>query len=132
MRQTCIAPYLVFQSGLLKAESNGDEDDIEGLIPSSVYEADIYLSGYSSTKIAKIIEICKDIVAKGEKVLIYSIFSKALQLFPDALKIHDIRSMIFTGSVKSKNRLSLLTKFQTDPDEHVLCVHYRVGGKGLT
>lgn len=134
LRQTCIAPYLITPHKKTKAGMLQDEID-KVLAETSIEEwaNDKYGSaGIDSPKIKKIVQIIKDIPA-GEKVIIFSMFTRLLRLVEKAIHIDiddDITEYI-DGTTTGSERADYLTNFKNNKSIKVLLIHYKIGGEGL-
>lgn len=85
---------------------------------------------YESIKLEKIVEIINDYVKDGHKILIFSSFKKAIDKLSDILDENKISSYMINGSVKSKTRMELVEKFNSD-DTNCFLITLKSGGTGL-
>lgn len=81
-------------------------------------------------KIDKIIEMVKDYAKENHKILIFSSFKRILDLLKDRLKEEHISFYSIDGSVKGKERLPLVDKFNED-DTTCFLITLKSGGTGL-
>ena len=140
LRQCVIAPYL------LTAESKRDKiKDKEvaaqmAILMSTLTKGDYgkwihEKKGGAGMKSAKIQEIVRTIslVTPGEKVLIFSMFTSALDLMADALKeyLPEFTFVQVDGKVKGRERDDLIDQFRIDPNTRGLLLSYKVGSEGL-
>ncbi|KKL85403.1 hypothetical protein LCGC14_1955090, partial [marine sediment metagenome] len=132
LRQVCISPYLI----VAKSKNGIIQEGIDkALIQTKVdkWIADSEGSaGIDSPKIKKIIEIIQS-VPKGEKIVIFSMFVKCLELVEKAIQtdLSNVSYEFLDGRCTGQERVDILTNFKEDPDVTVLLVHYKVGGEGI-
>ncbi len=81
-------------------------------------------------KIEKLIEIVKDYAKEKHKILIFSSFKRILDLLKEDLKKEHISFYSIDGSVKGKERLPLVDKFNED-DTTCFLITLKSGGTGL-
>lgn len=101
LRQLCIDPKLVF-------------DNYKG----------------ESTKIENLINVVKELIDNGHKILLFSSFRSALDIVSKEFKKNDITYYEINGSVTSKKRMELVTKFNND-NTNVFLITLKAGGTGL-
>ena len=101
LRQICIDPRIVF---------------------------DKYIGG--SEKMNEFVNIVKDKVENGHKILVFTSFRTALELARKELSNNDITSYTIDGSVSSKKRMELVDKFNNDKT-NVFFIMLKAGGTGL-
>ena len=101
LRQLCIDPRLVF-------------DNYKG----------------ESTKIETLISTIQELIDNGHKVLLFSSFRSALDIVSKEFKKNDITYYEINGSVSSKKRMELVTKFNND-NTNVFLITLKAGGTGL-
>lgn len=142
LRQVCIAPYLITaESKRKKGLSCPDDEDskeairrlkeaLKGYLGEWVYRRDE--AGVGSTKIQEIVKILLRI-PKGEKILVFSMFTSALDLLVDAVQEadKDYTLLQVDGDVTGKEREYRLSRFRDDPEVRALFMSYRVGSEGL-
>lgn len=119
LRQASIAPYLITED--------------RGLIPDaklSKWCSNIKLAGYSSTKTKQIIEVLSEI-PKGEKVLIFSMFVKCLNLVRKAVETAFPHYTFLQLDGTTENRTEVINQFKKDKNVKALFLAYKVGGQGL-
>lgn len=127
LRQICIAPHLL-TVGL------ENEEIIEGVgceMTQWLFDK-TGTSGYRSSKITEIMHII-DNIPKGEKVLIFSHFTSALQLITEACEeiIPYFSFLSITGSDPIEDRKVKIETFKTSPTVRGLFLSYRIGSMGL-
>lgn len=102
LRQLCIDPKLVF-------------DNYKG----------------ESTKMENLVNVVKELIDNGHKILLFSSFKSALELVAKEFKKNDITFYEINGEVSSKKRMDLVTKFNND-NTNVFLITLKAGGTGLT
>lgn len=94
--------------------------------PRIVYEN--YKDG--SNKIDTLINVVKEYVSNGHKILLFTSFRTALDLVRKEFNKNCITSYTIDGSVSSKKRMELVAKFNSD-DTNVFLIMLKSGGTGL-
>ncbi|MEG2011192.1 MAG: DEAD/DEAH box helicase [Bacilli bacterium] len=94
--------------------------------PSIVF--DNYTGG--SNKIDSLLDIVRESVDNGHKILIFTSFKTALNIVKERLEKEKISSYVIDGSVPSKKRMELVDKFNSD-DTNVFLIMLKSGGTGL-
>lgn len=94
--------------------------------PRIVYEN--YKDG--SNKIDTLIDVVKEYVSNGHKILLFTSFRTALDLVRKEFNKNGITSYTIDGSVNSKKRMELVNKFNSD-DTNVFLIMLKSGGTGL-
>ena len=82
---------------------------------------------------SKMEEVCKSIehlISDEHKILIFTSYKKALELVKEELDKKNITSYVIDGSVSSKKRQELVTKFNND-NTNVFLIMLKAGGTGL-
>jgi SWI/SNF-related matrix-associated actin-dependent regulator 1 of chromatin subfamily A len=74
-------------------------------------------------------ERIKDVIATGEKVIVFTCFTEGIDRHKK--KLGD-QAVTITGSDSSKKRMESVDKFQTDPDVRVALCNIIAGGVGIT
>ena len=147
LRQCALAPYLisvpckkakVFVSGKLD-DDDDDEIDVGGSFLDRATISNSKLvhfvksreeeAGLQNPKFLQTIRILEE--TKGEKVVIFSMFSSVLDLLSEALDSKGIQNLVIDGSTSSANRLDIIKNFKENPDMKALLLTYKVGGEGL-
>jgi len=118
LRQICIAPYTIV-SDEMKEEKNSWINDKEGT------------AGLKASKIEKISDIVKS-VPKGEKIVIFTMFKRVIDLLNEKFLREKIDKKIVSidGSVTGKKRDDCITKFKEE-DYDVMIVSYKIGAESL-
>jgi SNF2 family DNA or RNA helicase len=88
-----------------------------------------------SAKIEKLIEITKDIVTRGEKIVIVSQWVSMLNLIRDAFsktqELSEIKSVDLRGDVPMKMRTENIQRFQKDPDVKICFLSLMSSAEGI-
>ena len=82
-----------------------------------------------SSKIEQLFEMLEDIVANGHKVLIFANFLGSLDLIASKAESMGIEYLMMTGS--TRDRETLVEKFQNDKKYSLFLMTLKVGGVGL-
>jgi superfamily II DNA or RNA helicase len=82
-----------------------------------------------SAKYEMLVELLNTLIEGGHKTVIFSQYTKMLQIIRDDLEKAGIRFCYLDGS--SKNRLELVKQFNEDPNILVFLVSLKAGGTGL-
>lgn len=94
--------------------------------PALIYEK--YES--PSAKSALCIDLIKNAVAGGHKVLLFSQFTSMLDNLQTSLTAEGISYYVLTGSTPKEQRLQLVERFNAD-ETNVFCISLKAGGTGL-
>ena len=94
--------------------------------PSIVYEN--YKGG--SIKMEKLLETVQNYVSDGHKILIFSSFKMVIDRVKDMFDKNSISSYMIAGDVKSRTRMELVDKFNSD-DTNCFLITLKSGGTGL-
>lgn len=82
-----------------------------------------------SAKYDMLIELLQTLMEGGHKTVIFSQYTRMLQIMREDLEQKGIRFLYLDGS--SKNRLEVVKKFNEDPSIYVFLVSLKAGGTGL-
>lgn len=82
-----------------------------------------------SGKFEQILSMLSNLVAEKHKVLIFSSFVTHLKLIEQRIKQQDWRYSLLTG--KTTDRESVISQFQTDPQNYIFLISLKAGGVGL-
>ncbi|MDO5577662.1 MAG: DEAD/DEAH box helicase, partial [Fibrobacter sp.] len=82
-----------------------------------------------SGKFRLIEELIEDVVSEGHRVLVFSQFVKALELFQKRIREKNITSEILTGA--TKDRQAVVERFQKPNGASVFFISLKAGGTGL-
>ena len=140
LRQCAIAPYLLTAESkrekLKGAKAKADQEAVELLKNMTGLGAWCHKkegeAGIYSGKISEIVDTVARI-PKGEKVLIFSMFTSCLDLLADAFKerLPDFEFVQMDGDTKGQERSDILERFRTVPSTRGLMLTYKVGSEGL-
>ena len=83
-----------------------------------------------SIKMEKLLEVVKNYVKEGHKILIFSSFKTVVNNVKEMLDKENISSYVITGSTKSKDRMNLVESFNKD-DTNCFLITLKAGGTGL-
>lgn len=83
-----------------------------------------------SIKMEKLLETVKEYVESGHKILIFSSFKTVIDRVNTLFNSNNISSYIISGEVKSKTRMELVDKFNSD-DTNCFLITLKSGGTGL-
>lgn len=93
----------------------------------------LFLDNYEgeSSKLEQCIDVLKEAISSGHKILLFSGFTSMLELIEERLNKDGIKYYKLTGSTKSDKRLELVEKFNSFDDVKVFLVSLKAGGTGL-
>ena len=93
----------------------------------------LFLKEYNdeSSKLNQCIEIIKDVVSGGHKILLFSSYTSMFEIIEQELKKIGISYFKLTGQTKVGERISLVDSFNTDSDVKVFLISLKAGGTGL-
>lgn len=115
LRNICNSPYIFYNPFLLE----DDSDDFMDLLVTN------------SAKFQVLETLCSRLFAKGHKVLIFSQFTKVLDLIHDWLEHKNIEVCRIDGSVSHESRDDEIKSFYQDGDKLVFLLSTRSGGLGI-
>ncbi len=101
LRQICVAPSLFLESGGDSVKFDYLMDSLDELLPS------------------------------GHKALVFSSFTKALEIVSGKLKEKGIKHGFLYGASSSEERIAMAKEFNEDPEDSVMLVSLKAGGTGL-
>ena len=93
----------------------------------------LFIDGYKegSSKLDQCIEILKDGVASGHKILLFSGYTSMFEFIEEELNKNNIKYFKLTGATKVEERIDLVNKFNEDKDIKVFLISLKAGGTGL-
>lgn len=94
--------------------------------PSLLFEG--YQGNSSKTEVC--IDLIKNAVSGGHKILLFSQFTSMLEHLQQRLKEEKISYYVLTGTTSREKRKELVEAFQKD-DTQVFCISLKAGGTGL-
>jgi len=139
LRQSCIAPYLITDEAKRdKVSKKEDHNSAKEYLPR-LYEGPLWdwvtdingTAGINSTKMRLLISTIKN-TPKDDKILIFSMFTSALDLIAKTIKYHtDFAFEQMDGDVRGVDRDDIQYRFNTDENIKALLLTYKVGSEGL-
>ncbi len=93
----------------------------------------LFLSDYKaeSSKLNQCIEVIKDAVDSGHKILLFSSYTGMFSLIEEKLKKEKIEYSKLTGQTKVGERIKLVDEFNEDENKKVFLISLKAGGTGL-
>ncbi len=93
----------------------------------------LFISNYKdkSGKLEQCIDIVKEAVSGGHKILIFSGYTSMFSFMEEELKKLGINYFKLTGQTKVDERLSLVEEFNKNPEIKVFLISLKAGGTGL-
>lgn len=90
----------------------------------------LFLDNYrgESSKLNQCIEIIKDAIASGHKILLFSTYTSMFEIIEKELKKEEIRYFKLTGQTKVDKRIELVDEFNTNQDIKVFLISLKAGG----
>lgn len=84
----------------------------------------------SSIKIDRAVDLIKQIITNGDKVVVFSVFKPTLSEISD--KIRELNPLVCTGDMKESEISDNIYKFQNDDNYKVMCATTAKMGTGIT
>ena len=93
----------------------------------------LFISNYTgeSSKLNQCIEVIKDAVLSGHKILLFSSYSSMLEKIGEEKKKENIKHFKLTGQTKVGDRLKLVEEFNSNDEIKVFLISLKAGGTGL-
>ena len=93
----------------------------------------LFIDNYEgeSSKLNQCMEIVKDAVSGGHKILLFSGYSSMFWYLEKKLKEENIKFLKLTGQTKVDERMSLVNDFNNNDDIKVFLISLKAGGTGL-
>lgn len=129
LRQVCIAPHLLVSKTTSKEMTKMIDTIKNDQTIGKWLSNPKTTAGIGAPKIQKVVEIVKSV--PNEKVIVFSMFTSALELVKGALDKEDIPCLVMVGSSTIKERLEAMQLFKETPRCNVMLIHYKVGGEGI-
>lgn len=86
----------------------------------------------TSNKYARLCEIMENVVASGEKAIIFTSFNKMVEILcTDLEKRFKVKTSYINGSVPTEMRQPIIDEFSSNPGSAVLVLNPRAAGTGL-
>ena len=93
----------------------------------------LFISNYTgeSSKLNQCIEVVKDAVLSGHKILLFSGYSSMLEIIGRELEKEKIKFFKLTGQTKVGDRIKLVEEFNNNEEIKVFLISLKAGGTGL-
>lgn len=93
----------------------------------------LFLSNYSgeSSKLNQCIEVVKDAVTAGHKILLFSGYTSMFDIIEKELKKQKIKYFKLTGQTRVGDRIRLVDEFNENDEIKVFLISLKAGGTGL-
>ena len=93
----------------------------------------LFISNYKgeSSKLNQCIELLKDAILSGHKILLFSGYSSMLEIIEKELRKENIKYFKLTGQTKVGDRIKLVDEFNSNDDIKVFLISLKAGGTGL-
>ncbi len=93
----------------------------------------LFLQDYEgeSSKLTQCIELIKNTVESGHKILLFSGYTSMFEMIEKELKENKISYLKLTGQTKVADRIDLVDKFNEDENIKVFLISLKAGGTGL-
>ena len=93
----------------------------------------LFIENYkgNSSKLEQCIEIIKDGINAGHKILLFSSYTSMFEIIEKELKKQDIKYFKLTGSTKVEERVELVDEFNQNKEVKVFLISLKAGGTGL-
>lgn len=93
----------------------------------------LFLSNYKgeSSKLNQCIEVLKDAISSGHKILLFSGYSSMLEIIEEELRKENIKYFKLTGQTKVGDRIKLVEEFNSNDEIKVFLISLKAGGTGL-
>jgi SNF2 family DNA or RNA helicase len=138
LRLCTVAPYLLTNNSKRKKITDPQENIfVDALAPDTPLYRYMHLkegtAGLLSTKMRQLRDLVIQYTSEGKKVLIFSMFTRCLDLIADVLDAYlsKIKYEQLIGECSQVERQRILTKFRTTDQVPVLLLNYKVGGEGI-
>ena len=93
----------------------------------------LFISNYEgeSSKLNQCIELLKDAISSGHKILLFSGYSSMLEIIEKELKKENIEYFKLTGQTNVGDRIKLVEEFNNNDEIKVFLISLKAGGTGL-
>lgn len=93
----------------------------------------LFIDNYEgeSSKLIQCVEIIKEAIQSGHKILLFSGYTSMFDRIEKELKKEKIRYFKLTGQTKVNDRIDLVDKFNQDPEIKIFLISLKAGGTGL-
>ncbi|MGN1326678.1 MAG: DEAD/DEAH box helicase [Clostridia bacterium] len=93
----------------------------------------LFIDNYKgkSGKLNQCIQIVKDAIQAGHKILLFSGYTAMFEIIEKELKKENIEYLKLTGQTKVSDRINLVNEFNNNPDKKLFLISLKAGGTGL-
>ena len=93
----------------------------------------LFINDYNegSSKLEQCMEIVKEAVKSGHKILLFSGYTSMFEIIEKELNKEQIRYLKLTGSTKVDERIKMVDEFNQNPEIQVFLISLKAGGTGL-
>ncbi len=93
----------------------------------------LFIENYKgeSSKLNQCIQIVKDAIESGHKILLFSGYTSMFDIIEEEFKKENILYYKLTGQTKVADRIKLVDEFNENPDIKVFLISLKAGGTGL-
>lgn len=93
----------------------------------------LFIDNYKgeSGKLNQCIQIVKDAIQSGHKILLFSGYTAMFEIIEKELKKENIEYLKLTGQTKVSDRINLVDEFNNNPDKKLFLISLKAGGTGL-
>ena len=93
----------------------------------------LFIENYKgeSSKLNQCIQIVKDAIESGHKILLFSGYTSMFDIIEEEFKKENITYSKLTGQTKVGDRIKLVDEFNENPDIKVFLISLKAGGTGL-
>lgn len=93
----------------------------------------LFIENYEgeSGKLSQCIEIVKDAIQSGHKILLFSGYTAMFEIIEKELKKENIEYLKLTGQTKVSERMNLVDEFNNNPEKKLFLISLKAGGTGL-
>jgi len=93
----------------------------------------LFIENYKgeSSKLVQCIEILKDAIASGHKILLFSSYTGMFEIIEKELKSQNVKYFKLTGQTKVGERIKLVDEFNENEEVKVFLISLKAGGTGL-
>lgn len=100
---------------------------IHQILPSSLLNN----ASLKDSKLEKVIEITKEVIYNNKKIVIFSQFTKSLDILEEKFKNLNFNSVRLDGSITKKQREKIVFDFQNNKNINIFLISLKAGGVGL-
>lgn len=96
--------------------------------PKLVYENSVN----NGSKFKLCMNLITDLISNGNKILLFSQFTKMIEIFEKELTLKKIKFLTLTGNLAKKERQDLVSEFNNKPNIKIFLISLKAGSVGLT